>query len=25
MRDNAILVDEGLTSSRQINALRPHR
>src|ERR1700694_762045 len=25
MPDNAILVDEGLTSSRQINALRPHR
>jgi benzoylformate decarboxylase len=23
--DNAILVDEGLTCSRQINALRPHR
>lgn len=25
MPDNAILVDEGLTSSRQITALRPHR
>ena len=25
MPDNAILVDEGLTSSRQIMALRPHR
>ena len=25
MPDNAILVDEGLTSSRQIIALRPHR
>jgi benzoylformate decarboxylase len=25
MPDNAILVDEGLTSSRQINAMRPHR
>jgi benzoylformate decarboxylase len=25
MPDDAILVDEGLTSSRQINALRPHR
>jgi benzoylformate decarboxylase len=25
MPDNAILVDEGLTSSRQINSLRPHR
>ncbi len=25
MPGNAILVDEGLTSSRQINALRPHR
>ncbi len=25
MPDHAILVDEGLTSSRQINALRPHR
>jgi benzoylformate decarboxylase len=25
MPDNAILVDEGLTSSRQIPALRPHR
>ena len=25
MPDKAILVDEGLTSSRQINALRPHR
>src|SRR5260370_9940288 len=25
MPDNAILVDEGLTSSRQINGLRPHR
>ena len=25
MPDNAILVDEGLTSSRQILALRPHR
>jgi benzoylformate decarboxylase len=25
MPDNAILVDEGLTSSRQISALRPHR
>ena len=25
MPDNAILVDEGLTSSRQMNALRPHR
>src|SRR5436190_5812504 len=25
MPDNAILVDEGLTSSRQVTALRPHR
>src|SRR4029450_8958837 len=25
MPDNAILVDEGLTSSRQVIALRPHR
>ena len=25
MPDNAILVDEGLTSSRQLTALRPHR
>src|SRR6185312_9787222 len=25
MPDNAILVDEGLTSSRQMIALRPHR
>jgi benzoylformate decarboxylase len=25
MPDNGILVDEGLTSSRRINALRPHR
>ena len=25
MPDNAILVDEGLTSSRQMLALRPHR
>src|SRR5262245_65661140 len=25
MPDNAILVDEGLTSARQVSALRPHR